>query len=92
MMRYDNGYCCNNDNPLLEIQKISFAMDELRLFIDTHPDCAEAIALFNEYAEQRSELVCRFNSEVMPLSGYGSEQSGKWRWGKAGMLKMGGDC
>lgn len=87
MIRMDN--CCNNENLLLEIQQISFAMDELRLFIDTHPDCNEAIALFNEYAEKRNELVCRYNSEIMPLSGYAAEQSGKWRWGIAGMLGRG---
>ena len=41
------------DELMREIQSISFCMDELRLFIDTHPDCSEAIALFNEYAEKR---------------------------------------
>lgn len=89
MMRTDNCGCADN-TLLLEIQRVSFAMDELRLFIDTHPDCTEAIALFNEYAEKRNELVCRYNSEIMPLSGYAAEQSGKWRWGRAGMLNQGG--
>ena len=82
----------NTENPILfEIQQISFAMDELRLYIDTHPNCEEAITLFNEYAEKRNELVCSYNSETMPISGYAIEQSGKWRWGKGGMLGRRGE-
>ncbi|MBE6685873.1 MAG: spore coat protein CotJB [Ruminococcaceae bacterium] len=90
MLRYEDCRCNGDTALLLQIQQISFAMDELRLFIDTHPACEEAISLFNEYAEQRNELVCRYNSDVMPISGYATEQSGKWRWGKAGMLAKGG--
>lgn len=81
MLRYEECRCNGDNELLLQIQQISFAMDELRLFIDTHPGCDEAITLFNEYAEKRNELVCRYNSDVMPLSGYAREQSGKWRWG-----------
>ncbi|MBR5515478.1 MAG: spore coat protein CotJB [Clostridia bacterium] len=90
MLRYEECRCNDDNGLLLQIQQISFAMDELRLFIDTHPCCEEAIALFNDYAEKRNELVCRYNSDVMPLSGYALEQSGMWRWGKGAECKKGG--
>lgn len=68
------------DEVMRELQCVSFAMDELRLFIDTHPDCSEAIALFNEYAAKRKELVSRHNEEISPLGGYDAEDTDCWRW------------
>ncbi len=68
------------DEIMRELQCVSFAMDELRLFIDTHPDCAEAKALFNEYAEKRKELKHRYNAEISPLGGYDAEETDCWRW------------
>ena len=63
-----------------ELQSVCFCMDELRLFLDTHPDCAEALTLFNEYAEKRKELVKHYNAEISPLGGYNSEDTDHWRW------------
>ncbi len=69
------------DDLMREIQSVSFCMDELRLFIDTHPCNGEAIALFNEYAEKRKELIARHNEEISPLGGYDGECTDTWRWG-----------
>lgn len=69
------------EDLMLEIQQVSFAMDELRLFIDTHPDNKEAIGLFNDYSAKRRELLERYNNDVAPMSGYCPEVSDSWRWG-----------
>ena len=63
-----------------ELQAVSFCMDELRLYLDTHPDCSEALALFNEYAGRRRELKKLYCEEISPLGGYGREYSDCWRW------------
>ena len=69
------------EDLMREIQSVSFCMDELRLFLDTHPCNKEALALFNEYAEKRKELVARHNEETGPLGGYDEECTDCWRWG-----------
>ncbi len=84
-MNRNYDYYCNNrdsgNNLLLDIQRISFAIDELRLFLDTHPCCKEARVLFNEYVEKRKELVERYNKEVTPLGGYvQQENDDEWQW------------
>ena len=63
-----------------ELQSVSFCMDELRLYLDTHPGCTEALSLFNEYAVKRKELVARYNAEISALGGYDAEESDCWRW------------
>ena len=63
-----------------ELQSVCFCMDELRLFLDTHPDSAEALVMFNEYAAKRKELVGRYNAEISPLGGYDAEDTDCWRW------------
>ena len=68
------------DEIMRELQCVSFAMDELRLFIDTHPDCAEARELFTKYALERKELTERYNNEISPMGGYCPEESDSWRW------------
>lgn len=78
-----------NNNLMLEIQRVSFAMDELRLYIDTHPDNAEAIALFNDYGVKRKALIERYDQEVCPLGGYSTDRSATWRWGENSAWKGG---
>lgn len=89
MNMYNECGNCRNNGLLLEIQKISFAMDELRLYIDTHPSNDEAIALFNEYAIKRKELVEKYNTEIAPLGGYDAECGNEWRWGRGTAAKGG---
>ena len=31
------------------ISEVGFYMDDLRLYLDTHPNCTEAIMLYNKY-------------------------------------------
>ena len=34
---------------LNKIKKYDFSLKELNLYLDTHPDCRRALALFNNY-------------------------------------------
>lgn len=68
------------DDIARQIQSVSFAMDDLRLFLDTHPDCVEAKELFTKYALERKELLMSYNEELSPMGGYCPEQADCWRW------------
>lgn len=68
------------DELMRQIQAVSFAMDDLRLFLDTHPDCVEAREMFNKYAFERKDLVERYATEASPMGGYCPEETDCWRW------------
>ena len=83
-----NGYCGNDNGKKAlydQIGEVSFAMDDLRLYLDTHPDSAEALALFSEYMEKRAELVGKYTENYGPLDSYLINTSGGWGWNAAPM-------
>ena len=67
------GSCCE-DNPtqesamLEQIQQISFVLDDLRLFLDTHPENKDGLKLFREYALKRRNLLTGFAVKYYPLT------------------------
>lgn len=63
-----------------EICAVSFAMDELRLYLDTHPKNAEALALFTEYMKKRHELVAKYTEEYGPIYSYYINTDNGWGW------------
>ena len=69
-------------NTLLQqIGRISFTMDDLRLFLDTHPDCSAALIRFNELAREREHLVRHYNEACGPMNFYDNNecnQAGRW--------------
>ncbi len=62
------------------ISAVSFAMDELRLFLDTHPGDSGALNLFTEYMNRRHELVGQYTREYGPLDSYYLNTEYGWSW------------
>ena len=45
---------------LLEwINIVSFAVDDVKLFLDTHPNCTEALEFFDEFKKQGLKRICQ---------------------------------
>lgn len=78
-------------SALNEINKISFAIDELRLYLDTHPCNRRALDLFNCYVKEREGLVCAYEAAYGPLFGYSMNNECGWQWTEAPM-PWEGDC
>ena len=55
-------------DPLTEIQKISFILDDLRLYLDTHPDDPDALTLLKRLVKERKSLTADFAKEHYPLT------------------------
>jgi spore coat protein JB len=68
--------------PLMEqLQAVDFALVELQLYLDTHPNDTQAINQFNELAEARHQLRCQVEQYYGPLQQYGNSYSGyPWGW------------
>ena len=55
-------------DKMLEIQKVSFMMDELRLYLDTHPEAQDALAVFRNAVKQRKQILSDFTEQFYPLT------------------------
>ena len=53
---------------LKEIDEISFTLNDLTLYLDTHPDCPEAISYFNAMAPRRAALLKEYAAAFGPLT------------------------
>ncbi len=51
-----------------QITAISFAINDLTLYLDTHPDCPNGLALFYQLLEQRLALLAEYAGEFYPLT------------------------
>ncbi len=58
----------NTDNtPLCELMALGFAINELGLYLDTHPDDSEALTLYTRYVQLFQEGRSRYESMYGPL-------------------------
>lgn len=58
----------NREELMSEIASISFALNDLTLYLDTHPDCPKGTALFYQLLEQRLNLLAEFAGKFYPLT------------------------
>ena len=70
----------NKADLMRKINELSFVLDEVRLFLDTHPDCKEALLYYNEYARLRDQAVAEYQSFYGPLRFYDPTDDCKWQW------------
>lgn len=70
-----------NQGAMFEaIRQISFVMDELRLFLDTHPDNRQALDMFLSNQERRRGLVSEYTGKYGPIEEYFINSDGTWSW------------
>lgn len=72
----------NEQQRLLhEIGMIDFVIVEMTLYLDTHPDDAEAIDYFNYYAKLKNRLMKEYAEKYAPLTLATADNSSKsWDW------------
>lgn len=55
---------------LKDIQEVSFRLDDLTLYLDTHPLDSEALDSFNQAREERYQKMQTYSQEFEPLNLY----------------------
>ena len=64
------------------INQVSFAVDDVKLYLDTHPCDEEALSYFQEYSRLRGQALKEYASYYGPLivdTAY-SSCSDRWNW------------
>ena len=63
---------------LTAVQMYDFYLKELQLYLDTHPNCADALAAYNEYNDLRKKAYDMYLEKYGPL--IPSQAGGKERF------------
>ncbi len=69
-----------SDTILHDLQALSFALQELKLYLDTHCEDREAAELYRQYAELYKNAVEQYQAQFGPLRCENAVQDGKYRW------------
>ena len=69
---------------LTQIAEARFACVELQLYLDTHPEDADAESDFNSYANALERLTAAYTETYGPLENFGSapHDAGSWVYQK----------
>ena len=65
-----------------KICEIDFAIHELTLYLDTHPDSKRALELLNKFRAYRKEAVAEYekNYGQLVITSCDAGKNGKWEW------------
>ncbi len=71
-----------NEKEMLmrKIKKYDFALKELNLYLDTHPNCRRALAMFRQYSDLRSDAVSEYTARFGPIVPEQSADGQQWAW------------
>ena len=69
---------CEQEQMLMEIRELNFAVIELGLYLNTHPEDQRALCLHRKYAKELRDLMDKYLRVYGPLSIYCP--CNKWRW------------
>lgn len=70
--------CCQKDEMFKELKCLNFSINELALYLDTHPDDEKALCLHRRYCKEYKDLKEKYEKMYGPLSIY--FPCNKWRW------------
>ena len=72
----------NRRQLINRINQASFAVDEVRLFLDTHPCDPEALVFFREMSRKRNQALKEYAAAYGPLTVDTAEAScaDRWNW------------
>ena len=76
-----NGGNSMNRRQLMDhINQVSFAVDEVKLYLDTHPCDKDALAYFREMSRKRNHALKEYATAYGPLTVDTAEESCTERW------------
>ncbi len=73
----------NRCECIRRVYELGFALDDLVLYLDTHPDCQQGLALFETLQEQYAAAVEWYEAEVGPLTPVGCSATDFWVWAES---------
>ncbi|MDI6601035.1 spore coat protein CotJB [Calorimonas adulescens] len=67
-------------NILKSLQEVGFAVIELELYLDTHPDDMNALAAYNNLVTQQQNIMMNYERMYGPLRNNSTQSCYPWQW------------
>jgi len=74
----ENDRNCKREEMMMKIRELDFAIIELGLYLDTHPEDQKALCLHRKYCKDLKDLKDKYQKIYGPLTIY--YPCNKWRW------------
>ena len=81
-MNFDSPHCNNREKLFRDIQTVSFAIDDIKLYLNTHPDDCDALNYFRHYRDMLKAMECKYTELYGPLTVYDTKAEKTWEWVK----------
>jgi len=78
-----NNNNLSKDEMLRRIMELEFAVTDLMLYLDTHPDNAEALEMFTKLAATLKSLMYDYSQKYEPLVAADVKNETPFRWAKS---------
>ena len=74
--------CPSKEELMKKINEHSFAVDDLLLYLDTHPDCEKGLQCYRENVKKRKEALKLYAKNYGPLTIDTADEcaSESWEW------------
>lgn len=70
----------DKDKLFRTIQMYGFAIDEVSIYLDTHPNCRNALNYYHKYNELRKAAIEEYNRLYGPLTSRQVNSNDCWTW------------
>ncbi|MBR4950044.1 MAG: spore coat protein CotJB [Clostridia bacterium] len=72
---------CNEREALMKkLMQANFVLDDMRLYLDTHPCDEEGIKIFEAARMQRDEFLMEYEAKFGPVLADNGVTNGQWNW------------
>lgn len=73
---------CSNERRRLfsRINHVTFAINDILLYLDTHPKDAAALEYYQHMKELREHAVAEYETKYGPLTIFGEKDCNYWQW------------
>ena len=72
--------CSEREALMAKIHMVGFAIDDVILFLDTHPSNADALAFYDRNRIMYQKLTDEYTTKYGPLTIYDVKPCNKWAW------------
>ena len=71
---------CERQRLLNLIRTYDFALTEVSLYLDSHPNCPKALAYYQKHKKLHEEAVRLYNEQFGPLTNRQNSDATRWSW------------
>lgn len=67
-------------NMMRRLQVQGFVLDDVRLYLDTHPDDKKALEYYQKYRHLREQTAAEYAKRFGPIDSLQVESDSRWTW------------